>query len=206
MGIFNTKRMSGLTSETAEHLILGAGVFAKNFNVGTDTYESAKAAGKLLGATTGGGEFKATKNGRYIQVDGAPENTKGLYVVDNWTTTLQTSIKEFTPDSIKLALAAAKIKDNETAAYTEIEPKMTLENDDYIDNITFIGRLTGSEKPVIIQIYNAFNTNEVSVQPQDGNEGNVQLIMSGHYTADDLDTPPFKVFYPTATAAAGGNG
>ena len=139
-------------------------------------------------------------------MDGAPENTKGLYVVDNWTTTLQTSIKEFTPDSIKLAFAAAKIENSDATAYTEIKPKMTLENDDYIDNITFIGRLTGSEKPVIIQIYNAFNTNEVSVQPQDGNEGNVQLIMSGHYTADDLDTPPFKVFYPTATAAAGGNG
>lgn len=51
----------------------------KDFIPGTDTYESAKTAGKLLGATTGGGEFKAAKVGHYSQVDGAPENTKGLY-------------------------------------------------------------------------------------------------------------------------------
>lgn len=61
MSIFNTKRMTGMTEKTVEHFVLGAGVFAKNFIPGTDTYEGAKAAGKLLGATTGGGEFKAAK-------------------------------------------------------------------------------------------------------------------------------------------------
>lgn len=76
MSIFNTKRMTGMTEKTVEHFVLGAGVFAKDFIPGTDTYESAKTAGKLLGATTGGGEFKAAKVGHYSQVDGAPENTK----------------------------------------------------------------------------------------------------------------------------------
>ena len=76
MSIFNTKRMSALTEKTVEHFVLGAGVFAKNFTPG-DTFESAKTAGKLLGATTGGGEFKAAKVGHYSQVDGAPENTTG---------------------------------------------------------------------------------------------------------------------------------
>ena len=49
MSIFNTKRMTGMTEKTVEHFVLGAGVFAKDFIPGTDTYESAKTAGKLLG-------------------------------------------------------------------------------------------------------------------------------------------------------------
>lgn len=89
MSIFNTKRMTGMTEKTVEHFVLGAGVFAKDFIPGTDTYESAKTAGKLLGATTGGGEFKAAKVGHYSQVDGAPENTKGLYILDYSYTTMR---------------------------------------------------------------------------------------------------------------------
>lgn len=92
MSIFNTKRMTGMTSQTVEHFVLGAGVFAKNFVPGTDTYESAKKTGKLLGATLGGGEFKAAKVGHYSQVDGVPENTSvqviftGHYDPDNLET------------------------------------------------------------------------------------------------------------------------
>ena len=92
MSIFNTKRMSALTEKTVEHFVLGAGVFAKNFTPGTDSFESAKTAGKLLGATTGGGEFKAAKVGHYSQVDGAPEHTKGLYILDYWAATMQATV------------------------------------------------------------------------------------------------------------------
>ena len=77
--------MTGMTEKTVEHFVLGAGVFAKDFIPGTDTYESAKTAGKLLGATTGGGEFKAAKVGHYSQVDGAPENTKLFFYLCSQT-------------------------------------------------------------------------------------------------------------------------
>jgi hypothetical protein len=197
MSIFNTKKLTAMSATAPEHLLLGAGVFAKNFTVGTDTYESAKAAGKLLGITTGGGEWKATKNGHYTAVDGTPENTKGTYILDSWASTLQATIKEFTPDTIKMALAAAKIEtENNPTGYKKITPKGTLDLADYTDNVTYIGRLVGSEKPVIIQVLNAFNTNDVSIQPKDGDEATVQVIFTGHYAADDNDTPPFAVYYP----------
>ena len=43
---------SGYTSETPKSLLLDAGAFFKNFYVGTDTFESAVTAGKLIGANT----------------------------------------------------------------------------------------------------------------------------------------------------------
>lgn len=34
----------------------------------------------------------------------------------------------------------------------------------------------------IIQIFNAFNTNDLSIQPKDNDEASVQVIFAGHYT------------------------
>lgn len=197
MSIFNTKRMTGMTENTVEHFVLGAGVFALNFTPGTDTYETAKTAGKLLGATTGGGEFKAAKVGHYSQVDGAPENTKGLYILDYWTTTMQATVKEMTAETIETALAAAKkATEQGVDGYDVITPKDALELSDYKDNVTYIGRLVGSEKPIIIQIFNAFNTNDVSIQPKDNDEASVQVIFTGHYDPNDLEKLPYKIYWP----------
>ena len=53
------KTINGITQNTTKHLLLDAGAFFVGYNPATDTFESAKTAGKLLGATKGGGSFKA---------------------------------------------------------------------------------------------------------------------------------------------------
>lgn len=193
--MFNQKRITGQTSETKENLLLGAGVFAKDYVVGTDTLESIKTDKKLLGATSGG-TFTATKNGHYLQIDGMPENTKGNYILDSWATQLQITLQETTVESLKMALTAAKTDTTTTTNYTTIIPKNGMEDEDYIDSVSFIGRLSGSNDPIVITIFNAINTADLSLNPQDGKEGTVQLTLTGHYTADDPESPPFKIFYP----------
>jgi len=61
---------SGYTEKTAENLLLDAGAFFIDFDIETDTFETAVADGKLLGATRGGGSFEATPEIRSIEVDG----------------------------------------------------------------------------------------------------------------------------------------
>lgn len=191
---------SGFTSNTATKLLLDAGAFFKSFTVGTDTYESAKTAGKCIGATKGGGEFKAVPTLRKIEVDGANGAVKGLQVIDDWTVTLSATLVELSKESLALAIAAAKVTTPETGDYAEIEGKPNLEETDYTDNITWVGRLSGSETPVIIQIYNALNTNGLTLSVKDKNETTAQLVFTGHYTEEDLETPPFKVYYPKLAA------
>lgn len=194
--MFNQKRLTGQTSETKENLLLGAGVFAKDYVVGTDTLESIKTNKKMLGATSGGGTFTATKNGHYLQIDGMPENTKGNYILDSWATQLQITLQETTVESLKMALTAANTDTTTTTNYTTIIPKNGMEDEDYIDSVSFIGRLSGSNDPIVITIFNAINTADLSLNPQDGKEGTVQLTLTGHYTADEPENPPFKIFYP----------
>lgn len=199
MSLFNHKRMTGQTSETKAHLLLGAGVLVKDYNPATDTYEAARTGKKILGATSGGSTFTATKNGHHLSIDGVPENTAGNWILDNWASTLQTTVQEITAENLKMSLAAAKLDTSDSTAgkdYTVIAPKAVLEDEDYIDSLSYIGRISGSEKPVIITIFHAFNTADLSLNPKDGEEGSLALTLTAHYSLDDPDTPPFKIYYP----------
>ena len=199
MSIFNHKRMTGQTSETKAHLLLGAGILVKDYDPATDTYETARSSKKILGATSGGSTFTATKNGHYLSIDGVPENTAGNWILDNWASTLQTTVQEITAENLKMSLAAAKLDTSDSTSgkdYTVIAPKDALEDEDYIGSLSYIGRISGSEKPVIVTIFNAFNTADLSLNPKDGEEGSLALTLTAHYGPDDPDTPPFKIYYP----------
>jgi len=195
------KTYSGFTQQTAKKLLLDSGAFFKNFVVGTDTFESAVTAGKLLGATQGGGTFSAIPTLRRIDIDGVKGAAKGLEVIDEWVVTITANMKEISQEVLKTSLVSGKIEEG-TAGYKKITANNYIELDDYIDNITWVGKLSGEEKPVIIQVFNAINTNGLTLQAQDKNEAVVALTFAGHYDADSLDTPPFEIHYPNSTVGA----
>lgn len=190
------KIVSGFTQKTAENLLLDAGAFFKNFEVGTDTFESAVAAGKLLGATNGGGEFSAVPTIRQIEVDGVKGRAKGLEVIDAWEVYIKANLIEVTAEVLKEALCSASSKVN--GEYDEITANASISLSDYIDNITWVGTISGSDDPVIIQVYNALNTDGLTLTTQDKNQSVIATTFYGHYTQDDLQTPPFSIFYPKA--------
>lgn len=192
------KTYSGYTSETPKSLLLDAGAFFKNFYVGVDTFETAVAAGKLIGATQGGGNFSALPTIRKIEVDGVKGAAKGMEVIDEWVVTLTANVKEIKKTTIQAALATSSIDTSTSADYDIIIAKNEIELTDYIDNITWVGRLSGTNDPVIIQVYNALNTSGLSLAVADKAEAVLALTFTGHYVDTDLGNPPFKVYYPKA--------
>ena len=50
----NRKRITGFTETTMKNRQTGAGAYFKNYDIETDTFTTAVAAGKLIGATQGG--------------------------------------------------------------------------------------------------------------------------------------------------------
>lgn len=190
-----SKTYSGFNDKTAEKLMLDAGAFYVNFTVGIDTVETAK--NKLLGATRGGGKFEAKPSIRSIEVDGVKGRAKGLQVIDNWDVFLSANVLEISKESLAKGLTATNAVDsNTTEGYDTITAKNYIELADYIENITYIGKISGKEKPVIIQIYNALNVEGLSLQTKDKDEAVVALKFAGCYDPANLDTPPFKIFYP----------
>lgn len=192
------KKYSGFTTETAKSLLLNAGAYFKNFDVGTDDFDSAVAAGKLIGATKGGGEFSAVPEIRQIEVDGVAGRAKGLETIDSWDIYLKANVLEVKEATIQSGLAASSVDTSTNTDYDIITASNNLEVSDYIDNITWVGTLSGSDKPVIIQIFNALNTEGLKFSTTDKAEATISLTFYAHYTQDDLDTPPFKIYYPKA--------
>jgi len=135
---------SGYTSATAKSLLLDAGAFFKNFGVGVDTFASAVTAGKLLGATAGGGTFSAVPTIRKIEVDGVKGAAKGLESIDEWVVTITSNIKEIKKETLQTALASGTIDTSTDANYDIITANNYIALTDYIDNITWIGKLSGN--------------------------------------------------------------
>lgn len=191
------KTYTGFNENTAENLLLDAGAFFVNFDPETDTYDSARAT-KLLGATRGGGEFKAAMTVRQIEIDGVKGRAKGLEVNDAWDVYLKATVLEINKDT----LAKALISTTETAStvatgYTTIEGNNDIADTDYLDNITWVGKIAGSDDPVIIQVFNALNTDGLTLSVADKNEATMEMTFYGHYDTDALDNPPFKIWYPS---------
>ena len=203
------KRFSGLTNQTPDRIALDAGAFFIGFDVNSDTYATAKEAGKILGATQGGGEFSAKANLRQIAVDGSNGRVRGLTDVTDWEVYIKATIIETTVGTIRTAIAAAKVtapsgdSSDVPTGYTKIEGKATIDDDDYIDNITWVGNISGSDKPIIIQIKCVLNEDGFKLAPKDGDEAKISVTFYGYNSLNDFVTdtvePPFAIYYPDLT-------
>lgn len=188
---------TGFNANTAKKLLLDAGAFVKDFDPDTDTWDTIKDT-KVIGATQGGGSFSAVPTLRRIEIDGVKGAAKGLEALDEWVVTITANVKEVSADTLALALASSK--NTPTVDAPEGYNKITANNEialtDYLTNIAWIGKLSGSDKPVIIVVKNALCTNGLSLTMADKAEGVIALTFTGHYDPAELDSPPFEIYYP----------
>lgn len=193
------KSYSGYTEKTAKNLLLDAGAFFVNFDIEEDTFDTAITEGKLLGATRGGGSFTAIPELRAIEIDGIRGKAKGLQVIDEWEIKMTSNVLEVTKEGLARALTASEIDTEINETYDVISAKNYIELTDYMDNITYVGKISGSDEPLIIQIYNAMNTTGLTLETEDKSESVIEMEFEGHYDETNIDSPPFKVFYPKST-------
>ena len=199
MGLFK-KRMTGYTEKTMTDLQTGAGAYFKDFDVETDTFASAVAAGKLLGATQGGGSFTAKPTITPIEVDGVPSAAMGLEEVEGWEVTMQANLMEVTPKNIENALGASTTSNAKGGAYKKIQGRMYIDLEDYKGNVTFLGDVKGYDQPMIIQVYNALATDGIALNPQDKAVSLIPTTFKGHVSPTDYEVPPFAIFVPVKGA------
>src|SRR6185312_13768716 len=105
--------------------------------------------GTLLGATSGGNEFVVQQEVRQIEVDGAKGRTKGLQVITFQNPTLTVNLKEMTAQNLAQAITGGKVDTTDTA-YDIITSKGDIDAEDYIQNVTLVGKLTNGQSVVIV--------------------------------------------------------
>lgn len=200
--IRQVKPYTGFTDKTMDNIQLDAGVFFKNYDVKTDTYATAKAAGKCLGVTIKGGEFSAKPTIRNIEFDGVKSRVKGNALIDSWETYIKATVAEVTEGNICNALGAAETDEETLVGYHGIKGRNYFIDSDYADNITWVGCLLGKKKPVIIQIFNGLNEGGLTMGVADKDNGKFDVQFYGYsdetaYDSEDVK-PPFVIWEPVA--------
>lgn len=184
---------TGFTTETAKRLMMDAGAFYKGLL--PSEFNSLPQA-KLLGATRGGGTFNAVPELRDLEVDGVKGRAKGLKVLDSWDINMSVNLLEVSVESLQLALGTTQLDTTTEENYDVVTANNEISESDYVDNITYVGKLSGSDKPVIIQMFHVYNSNGLTFSRADKDESVITMELQAHYAADELESPPFAIYYP----------
>jgi hypothetical protein len=188
----------GYTSDTPSRLLLDAGAIYKNV---TYTEATGEFTGTLLGATSGGNEFVLTQEKREVELDGVKSRAKGLTFITREDAELTVNLKELTAENIKLALVGATSTSDTN--YEVIQTTGTISDTDYIDTLAFVGRLSGSQKPVVIVLKNALSMDGLNLKAEDNKEAVIPVKFAAH--ADEADITSGKtavtIYWPKEVSA-----
>ncbi|MDY7044430.1 hypothetical protein RVS70_09455 [Virgibacillus sp. M23] len=191
-------RKTGYTNKTSERYIINAATIY----TGVAYVPGEGFTGDLHGATSGGVTLTIEQEYRDVEVDGTGHvKVKGNKVLESATATATANMKEITAETIRRSLNGSieDAKPEEAPeGYKIIKSKRYLEDSDYLENIAVVGRLTGTDKPVIAILDNALCTSGLELGTEDNGEAVIEQVYEAHATDDQLnaDEMPWRIYFP----------
>lgn len=187
---------NGVTANTPKNILFGAGTIHKNLTFTTDTWNFTES---LMGATSGGSKLSIVPEVTKVPVDGALVAVKGLSVKTGETATMEINFAELTKDIIRAATLGAA-GESEDTNYDAIVSKADISEGDYFDNIAFVGKTLGG-KNIIAILENVICTSGFEQEGKNKEGAIGKYTFECHAELDsDLDTLPWKIYYPKASA------
>lgn len=194
---------SPIRSEAFEHLQLNAGIFLVDFDhsaiadataLKTAVAAAVTAGTSILGVTRGGGSFNVTREIRTPDVDGMRYPFKGSDFVDSADAYLSGTLLEVTPANFKRLLGSG---DSTTSGKkTTVVMRTAINPDtDYLDSLCWVGDIADG-RLVLIELDNAFNTQDFSLTFTDKGEGTMTFEFHARQEdVQDYDEAPFRVIF-----------
>lgn len=186
---------TGVTANTPKNILFGAGTIHKGLKYTTSAWNFTES---LVGATSGGSKLSIIPEITKVEVDGALVPAKGLTVKTGEAATMEINFIKLTEDIIK-ASTIGKAGTSEDTNYSAIVSKADIEEGDYWENIAFVGK-TLDGKNIIAILENALCTSgfEQEGKNKEGAVGKYTFESHADLTSD-LDTLPWKIYYPKGT-------
>lgn len=187
---------TGVTTNTPKNIMFGAGTIHKNlvYTEGTGwNFDTS-----IIGATNGGSTLSIVPEITKIEADGAVVAAKGLTVKTGETATMEINFIELTKDIITSAVVGQTGTSEDATNYDLIESKANIEENDYLDNVAFVGK-TLEGKNIIVILENALCTSglELGTANKEGTVATVTFECHAELSSD-LDSLPYKIYYPKA--------
>lgn len=186
----------GITTETIKKMILGAGVIYKNlkYNSSGDTGWE----GTVLGATSGGIKFSWEATWLDIEIDGATVLVKGVSKQKvGETASIEGQMTELTEDILVTAMHLVKDTSEDTN-YTKYVSKENVDEDDYLENIAYVGTLSNGDNVIII-LPNAICTEAFELETKNSEQTTfaVKFDCTADLENDSLNKLDIAIYYPT---------
>lgn len=186
----------GITSETIKKLILNAGVIYKNL-----TYSDGEWTGTVLGATSGGIKFTWESQWLDVEVDGATVLVKGVSKQKvGESASIEGQMTEITEDILVTALHLVQSTSDDSNYVKYVSKENITEDDDYLDNIAYVGTLSNGENIIII-LPNALCTEAFELETKNAEQAtfSVKFECTANLENDSLNKLDIELYYPTAT-------
>lgn len=187
---------TGVNANTPKNILFGAGTIHKNLKYTGSAWNFAES---LMGATSGGSKLSIIPEVTKVPVDGALVAVKGLSVKTGETATMEINFAEMTKDIIMAATLGADGTSEDTN-YDAIVSKANIAEGDYFENIAFVGETLGGKK-IIAVLEGALCTSGFEQEGKNKEGAIGKYTFECHADLDsDLDTLPWKIYYPKASA------
>lgn len=187
---------TGVTKNTPQNILFGAGTIHKNLKYTGSAWNFEES---IVGATSGGSKLSIIPEITKIEADGALVAAKGLSVKTGETASMEINFLEITKDILK-ASVIGKDGTSEDTKFDLIESKPNIEEGDYWENIAFVGK-TLDGRNIIAILNNALCTSGLELEGANKEGAKPAITFESHADLDsDLDTLPYKIYYPKAIA------
>lgn len=180
-----------IPTTTFQNIQLNAGILVDTFDPNTGVI------GNLLGATTGGVQFKDSIEYSDFgeDIDNCPKNMMELKKLDSHDVTMSGTFVTMSASTAKKLAAAADIDSNDE---THIMPRNDLLMNDF-GALWWIGDYsdvnTGNSAGfVAIKMFNALNTGGFQIQSTDKGKGQFAFEFTGHYSMEAQDVVPYEIY------------
>lgn len=194
---------NGVTETTAKSILLGAGTIYKNlaYDVSTKKWN-----GSPVGATQGGNKISIANELTQIEVDDVLVAVRDLEFKTSQSASLEVNLIELSKESLKMALLMEEDTEASSEDYDVLTMKGALTNDDYLENIAFVGFKTDN-LPIVIILENAICTSglETDAKPKEGAVSKLTFESRGDIS-DGLDKLPVKIYIAKEPASSGAGG
>ncbi len=187
----------GITTETIKKMILGAGVIYKNL-----AYSDGEWTGTVLGATSGGIKFNWEATWLDIEVDGATVLVKGVSKQKvGESASIEGQMTELTEDILVTAMHLTEDTSSDSNYTKYVSKSNVTEEDDYLDNIAYVGTLSNGSNVIII-LPNAICTEAFELETKNAAQTtfSVKFECTADLENDTLDKLDIELYYPTETA------
>lgn len=185
---------------TFEELQANAGVVLSEFD--PTTFAGTLTRSDILFATSGGITFKDTPEYRDAGegIDNAPKNVKELKKFVRRDIKVTGSKVTFTPESVKLDMAAADATDVTKSGSTikKLTPRDELKDSDFTD-FWIVGDY-GDGGYFAVHVMNALSTGGFAWKTADNGNGTSDFEYTAHYTLTDPTKVPYEAYLMTPAA------